>query len=492
MNTELLTLKPDKLWYYFTEILKIPRPSKHEEKIAGYIVDFANSHKLEVHKDEIGNILIRKPATAGMEKVKSVVLQSHIDMVCEKNNDVEHDFFKDEIQAYIDDDGWVKAKGTTLGADDGIGIAAQLAILAADNIQHGPIECLFTIDEETGLTGAFGLKPDFLKSNILLNLDSEDEGELFIGCAGGKDTLIEMDFSKDNIDDNYKAFKVNVTGLTGGHSGDDIQKGRGNANKILNRLLWNCSDLFKIRISEFNGGNLRNAIAREAYAIIAVQKNYSENIISYVEEFNDIIRTEYKITEPKLKVSIHNTDLPAFLIDKKTQDNLLNSIYACPHGVIAWSQEIPNFVETSTNLASVKTEEKTIKITTSQRSSVESAKKDIGDMVASTFRLTGANVVHTDGYPGWKPNPDSEIVRITEKLYKDIFKEEPKVLAIHAGLECGLIGDKYPEMDMISYGPTIKGAHSPDERLNIKTVEKFWDLTLEVLKNIPEKQNSFD
>ena len=486
MNTELLKLNPEKLWSYFTEILKIPRPSKHEEKIAAYIVDFGNSHGLEVLRDEIGNILIRKPATKGMEKVKSVVLQSHVDMVCEKNNDVDHDFFNDPIQSYIDDNGWVKAKGTTLGADDGIGIAAQLAILSSDDISHGPIECLFTIDEETGLTGAKELKPGFLRSKILLNLDSEDEGELFIGCAGGKDTLIEIDYLKENVPGNFKPFLISVTGLTGGHSGDEIQKGLGNANKILNRLLWNCSDMYELRLADFNGGNLRNAIAREAIANIVVPENLSKELIAYVDKYNSIIQSEFKVTEPNLKTDIQNSEMPAFLIDKKTQYKLLNSVYACPHGVITWSQVIPDFVETSTNLASIKTEDNTIKITTSQRSSVESAKKDICDMVASTFRLCKATIIHTDGYPGWKPNPDSEIVKITKKVYSELFGHQPKVLAIHAGLECGLIGDKYPEMDMISFGPTIKGAHSPDERLKIDTVQKFWELTLETLKNIPE------
>lgn len=486
MNTELLTLKPKKLWFYFKEILNIPRPSKHEEKIIEYIVNVGNDLDLEVLRDEIGNILIRKPATSGMEKVKSVVLQSHIDMVCEKNSDTVHDFFKDPIQTYIDGE-WVKAKGTTLGADDGIGIAAQLAILASTDIIHGPIECLFTIDEETGLTGAFGLKPNFLESSILINLDSEDEGELFIGCAGGKDTLIEMNYSKDNIPENFVSYKISVQGLKGGHSGDDIQKGLGNANKILNRLLWNSAKQFGLRLSNFDGGNLRNAIAREAFAVIAVPEKHTNELITYVNDYNDIISSEYKITEPDFNISIDITDMPNHLIDSESQDRLLNSIYACPHGVIAWSQEIPNFVETSTNLASVKTGDSSIKITTSQRSSVESAKKDVCDMVASVFILSGGLVKHTDGYPGWKPNPNSLIVGITEKIYKDIFKEQPKVLAIHAGLECGLIGDTYPKMDMISFGPTIKGAHSPDERLKIDTVTKFWDLTLEVLKNIPEE-----
>lgn len=484
MNEELLTLKPERVWYYFTEILKIPRPSKKEEKIAQYLIDFGKEHQLETLTDEIGNILIRKPAMPGMENRKSVVLQSHIDMVGEKNSEVDHDFEKDPITAFIDGK-WVKAKGTTLGADDGIGIAAQLAILEADNIDHGPLECLFTVDEETGLTGAFGLKPGFLKSNILLNLDSEDEGELFIGCAGGKDTTAFIKYEKTSVPAKSEALEVYITGLTGGHSGDDIHKGRGNAVKIMNRLLWTCSERFKIRIHKFNAGNLRNAIAREASARITFPIENKDALIEFLEEFGETIKKELHVTEPELKLTTKVSGLPPTIIDADAQNKLLNALYACPHGVIAWSAEIENFVETSTNLASVKMEDDFFKITTSQRSSVESAKDDICNMVASVFHLAAAKVEHTSGYPGWTPDPNSEIVDITEESYKQLFNVKPKVLAIHAGLECGLIGDKYPEMDMISYGPTIKGAHSPDERLDIKTVEKFWDLTLNVLKKIP-------
>ncbi len=486
MNSELLQLQPERVWYYFTEILKIPRPSKKEEKILAYLLDFGKEHNLETIQDEIGNILIRKPATSGMEDRKSVVLQSHVDMVCEKNSDVDFDFNKDAIQAWIDGD-WVKAKGTTLGADDGIGIATQLAILEAGDIPHGPIECLFTIDEETGLTGAFGLKPGFLKSSILLNLDSEDEGELFIGCAGGKDTVIEMNFKRESLPGDHSYHKVIIKGLVGGHSGDDIQKGRANANKLLNRILWKGNNDFGLKLAEFNGGNLRNAIAREAFAIVAIPLDKAGEFESFVKGFEKTARSEYHVTEPNLTIAIEPAMQPDFIIDKQTQENLIWSVYGCPHGVIAWSADIPNFVETSTNLASVKFENEKIVITTSQRSSVESAKEDIGNMVASVFKLAGAGVQHSAGYPGWTPNPDSEIVEISRKLYTELFNQDPKVLAIHAGLECGLIGDVYPGMDMISYGPTIKGAHSPDERLSIDTVKKFWALTLAILENIPAK-----
>ncbi len=486
MNNEIAKLQPAQLWHYFNEILQIPRPSKKEEKIVEYLLAFGKENNLETLQDKIGNVLIRKPASKGYEGLKSVVLQSHIDMVCEKNSDVDHDFENDPIQAYIED-GWIKAKGTTLGADDGIGVAAQLALLVSNNIEHGPIECLFTIDEETGLTGAFGLQPGFLESDILLNLDSEDEGEIFIGCAGGKDTLISLPYNKEDVDLAFSYFKIQVSGLSGGHSGDDIQKGKGNANKILNRLLWSSVKDHGTRLAKFDGGNLRNAIAREAFAIVGVPVSNESSFKKFVDDFNNIVRSEYKVTEPDMGITISNTDTPDSFIDLVSQEKLLNSLYACPHGVIAWSADIPNFVETSTNLASVKTLENEIVITTSQRSSVETAKEDICNMVASVFRLSGAKVIHTDGYPGWTPNPASEIVSITKKAYEKLFKTEPKVLAIHAGLECGLIGDTYPNMDMISFGPTIKGAHSPDERLNIETVQKFWNLTIDVLKNIPTK-----
>lgn len=486
MNEALLKLSPARVWYYFTEILKIPRPSKKEEKIIAYLKDFSEKYKLVFSQDEIGNVLIKKPASVGMENRKTVVLQSHVDMVCEKNSDVDFDFDKDPIQAWIDD-GWIKARGTTLGADDGIGIATQLAILESKEIVHGPIECLFTIDEETGLTGAFGLKPDFLEGEILLNLDSEDDGELFIGCAGGRDTTARLQYKEEPMPKNYKSFQLTVKGLSGGHSGDDIHKGRGNANKILNRMLWAGARDHGLRLVFIDGGNLRNAIAREAFSIFCLPEKNVSSFTRFVGSFTQIIQSELKTTDSGVEIILQETTTGEFVIDLISQTNLINALYACPHGVIAWSADIPNFVETSTNLASVKFENKSIMVTTSQRSSVESAKDDICNMVASVFHLTHAEVKQSEGYPGWKPNPDSEIVRITADLYQKLFHQTPKVLAIHAGLECGLIGDVYPKMDMISYGPTIKGAHSPDERLKIDTVEKFWKLTLEVLKSIPVK-----
>jgi len=484
MSAVFTGLSPARVWYYFGEICKIPRPSKKEKLITDYIVSVARKLNLEHELDETGNILIRKPATEAYTHYPVVILQSHVDMVCEKNSDSYHEFDNDPIIPRIEGE-WVKATGTTLGADDGIGIATQLAILEANDIEHGPLEMLFTVDEETGLTGAKGLKPGFLKGNILLNLDSEDEGELFIGCAGGQDTKAFMSYSRIAVNYDFTGYQIKVSGLQGGHSGDDINKGRGNAVKILNRFLWTASHQFEVRISEIDGGNLRNAIAREAFANIIVPNRFNNDFISYVRKFNTIVKQEFRVTEPGLLVNYLPIELPSFLIDLSTQERLLNALYACPHGVIAMSADVPNFVETSTNLASVKMTDKIIEIGTSQRSSSEHGKQDVLNMVESVFRLAGAKITHDDGYPGWTPNPKSPILDITRNAYIKLFNQEPKVLAIHAGLECGLIGEQYPGIDMISYGPTIKGAHSPDERLEIKTVQRFWDLTLEVLKNIP-------
>ncbi|MBS2100048.1 aminoacyl-histidine dipeptidase [Carboxylicivirga linearis] len=483
---KLSHLEPNTIWNYFEEICQVPRPSKKEEKIIQFLLDFAEKNELEAKKDHIGNVLIKKPASKGIENLKSVVLQSHIDMVCEKNSDTKFNFDTDAIKPIVDGE-WVKAEGTTLGADDGIGIAAQMAILASDNIEHGPIECLFTVDEETGLTGAFELKEGFFDSRILLNLDSEDEGELFIGCAGGVDTIAEFPFLYESTPKNGFAFKVTVTGLKGGHSGDDIEKGLGNANKILTRYLWEMQRDCEMRLSSIDGGNLRNAIAREATAICVVPSKYKEQSrISLNILFHDV-QMELKTTEPQLRMKLESVDLPAKVINQEAQNNLLNALYACPHGVMVMSRDIEGLVETSTNLASVKMNTDVILVTTSQRSSVESSKDDIAQMVESVFTLAGAEVRHTDGYPGWTPNTDSEILKVTKDSYIKLFDKEPLVRAIHAGLECGLFLEKYPGMDMISFGPTIKGAHSPDERINIETVQKFWDHLLDVLKNIPEE-----
>ncbi len=488
MNDLLLSLQPEKVWSYFREITLIPRPSKQEERINQYLIDFAIKHQLQHAQDEVGNVFIYKKAMPGYEHLKTTVLQSHVDMVCEKNSDKIHDFSTDPIEVRLVD-GWVKANGTTLGADDGIGVAAQLAILASDDIPHGPIECLFTVDEETGLTGAFGLSNEALKGKILLNLDSEDEGELFIGCAGGKDTVIELPYSKEACPEGMKAFMLNISGLKGGHSGDDIHKGLGNANKLLNRILYASEKQFQIRIAHIEGGNLRNALAREASATVVVSQANAEKFEALVAELKASICNEFAVTEPLLAITLTRVaNVPSEVVVFADQQKLLRSLYACPHGVIAYSQTIPGFVETSTNLASIRMEADYFLITTSQRSSLESAKEDIANMVKATFELAGAKVTQSNGYPGWAPNPESEIREITVASYLNLFNEQPQVKAIHAGLECGLIGDKYPGMDMISYGPTIKGAHSPDERIEISSVQKFWDLTLDILKNIPSEK----
>jgi len=485
MSKEILNLKPEKMWKYFHEITQVPRPSKKEEKIRQYLVDFGKRLNLETIVDEIGNVLIRKPASKGYEDRKTVVLQSHMDMVCEKNSDIDFDFEKDAIQTRIEGD-WVKATGTTLGADDGIGVAAAMAILDDDSIEHPAIEALFTMDEETGLTGAFGLSPDLLKGKILLNLDSEDEGEVFIGCAGGRDTIINLDYQTQKPDWNHENYRIDISGLNGGHSGDDIHKGYANANKLLNRILWQANKELSIGLGIFDGGNLRNAIAREAYAIVSIAKDDVEKFKNLVSEFEQIFKKEYHKTEPKLAVRQSPYKDSIEVLDNESFEKLINSLYSCPHGVIAWSQDIENFVETSTNLASVKFKESIIEITTSQRSSVASALDNICNMVAANFYSVGANVRHTDGYPGWTPNPDSEILEVAKASYVSLFNKEPKVLAIHAGLECGLIGEKYPEMDMISFGPTIKGAHSPDERILINTASMFWDYLIDILKRTPK------
>ncbi len=479
--------QPTALWKYFEEICRIPRPSKKEEQIRLFLVKYAENNHLEYVVDNAGNLLIKKPATKGMEKRMTVVLQSHLDMVCEKNSDNKHDFEKDPIQISIEGE-WIKARGTTLGADDGIGIAAQLAVLDATDISHGPVECLFTVDEETGLTGACELEKDFFTGKILLNLDSEDEGEIFIGCAGGNDTNAVFTFHPKKLPAKHLAFEILVKGLKGGHSGDDIHKGLGNSNKILNRFLWNISRDFGARLAHFDGGNLRNAIAREAKAIFTIEPEHYEACKVYFDQFAATVKEELKVTEPGLSLSLNRSDPPEIVINRKTQARLLNSLYACPHGVIEWSREMPGLVETSTNLASVKfVNENEIIVTTSQRSSVDSARKDISDRVQSIFEVGKARVTRTTGYPGWKPNIESQVLKITSECYKDLFGTDPVVRAIHAGLECGLFLEKYPYLDMVSFGPTIRGAHSPDERLHIPSTLKFWKLLLAVLQKIPEE-----
>lgn len=489
MSDTIESLNSAAVWRYFIEICRIPRPSKREEKISSYICDFARNHHLEYAKDNAGNILITKPSYLGYDHLKPVVLQSHLDMVCEKNSHVNHDFDADPIIPFIED-GWIRARGTTLGADDGIGIAAQLAVLESAKIEHGPIECLFTVDEESGMTGAHGLKKNFFKSTILLNLDSEDEGELFIGCAGGIDTIAVFGFNTEPLPEDVEAFSIRINGLRGGHSGDDINKGGGNSVKILTRYLLQATEKYTIRLSSFDGGNKRNAIPREAEALFVIPRKKVASFQAYTRAFTEELKSEFRVREPELEILLNSTNLPGHVISLKSQQLILNALEACPHGVQSMSRHIPGLVETSTNLASVKMKDnQSVIITTSQRSSVESAKKDIARQVASVFSLAGAKVSHTEGYPGWTPNPDSEILHTVKKAYFKLFRKEPLIRAIHAGLECGLFLKKYPGLDMISFGPTIKGAHSPDERIHIESTRKFWELLIEVLKNIPARQD---
>lgn len=481
-------LKPQGVFHYFAEICKVPRPSKKEEKIIAYLQAFGKKHNLETLTDEVGNVLIKKPATPGMENRKTIVLQSHVDMVCEKNNDVQHDFLNDPIETEIDGE-WLKAKGTTLGADNGIGVATELAILTDDTIAHGPLECLFTIDEETGLTGAFALKEGFMNGDILLNLDSEDEGELFIGCAGGIDTVAQFAYQEVDVPAGYFCCKVQVKGLKGGHSGGDIHLGRGNANKILNRFLSQTLKKYDMYLCEIDGGNLRNAIAREAHAVIALPEADKHAVRADLNIFAAEVQAEYNVTDPDLQLLMESEAPRAKAIDKDTTKHLLQAIYAVPHGVYAMSQDIPGLVETSTNMASVKMKPgNIIRIETSQRSSTASSKRDMNTMVRTVFEMAGAEVSSGEGYPGWKPNPHSEILEIATASYKRLFGVDAKVKAIHAGLECGLFLDKYPTLDMISFGPTLQGVHSPDERMLIPTVQKFWDHLLDILKNAPVKK----
>ena len=481
-------IKPAGVFKYFEEICQVPRPSKKEEKMIAYLKAFGAKHNLETKVDEAGNVLIKKPATPGKENLQTVVLQSHIDMVCEKNNDVQHDFLTDPIETEIDGE-WLKAKGTTLGADNGIGVATELAILADDSIEHGPLECLFTVDEETGLTGAFALKEGFMSGDILLNLDSEDEGEIFIGCAGGIDSVAEFTYKEIEVPAGYFFFKVEVKGLKGGHSGGDIHLGRGNANKILNRFLTRIANNHDLYLCEINGGNLRNAIPREAYAICAVPEDAKHDVRTELNIFASEMEDELSVVEPDLKLVLESETPRQTAIDQDTTDRLLKALYAAPHGVYAMSQDIPGLVETSTNLASVKMKpDHIIRIETSQRSSILSARNDMANTVRAVFRLAGAEVTFGEGYPGWKPNPHSPILEVAAESYKRLFGVEAKVKAIHAGLECGLFLDKYPTLDMISFGPTLTGVHSPDERMLIPTVEKFWKHLLDILVHVPAKK----
>ncbi len=484
MGNILGGLKPQLVWNHFEELCNHPRPSKKEEKAVGYIISVAKKNNLQYRKDSFGNIVIYKPAAKGKENLKTVVLQGHIDMVCEKNRDVEHDFDNEPIHPYIDGE-WVKAKGTTLGADNGIGVAAALAILEDKDAVHGPIECLFTLDEETGLTGASSLGTDLLKGTVLINLDSEELGTFFIGCSGGKNTAAVFNLTLVDAPKDSDSFEIKVLGLKGGHSGLEINSGLGNAIKIINRLLWNAKKKFDIKIASIEGGNKHNAIPRETFAKVIVSKNNSSAFKKYVEDYNKIVQEENATVDPNLNVTASPTDAITKVIEDKQTDKILCSLYAVPHGVLKMSADIPGLVETSTNLATISVNDDKLKVLTSQRSSFASEIIDASDMVAATFSLAGAEVSQGDGYPGWKPNVKSEILNLFKSTFNKLYNSVPEVKAIHAGLECGIINEKYPNMDMISFGPTMHGVHSPDEKLKIDTVEPFYNLLKEVLRNIP-------
>ncbi len=482
----LENLKPKAIWKYFEEISSIPRPSKKEEKIREYLVQFAKQHQLEAKVDEIGNVLIKKPASGFCTEAPSIILQSHMDMVCEKKADKDFNFDTDGIRLVLDGE-WLKADGTTLGADNGIGMAAQLAVLADKNIEHGPIECLFTVDEETGLSGAFALKEDFFDSRILLNLDSEDDGEIFIGCAGGIDTTASLPIEYVDAPKNHFAMQVSVQGLLGGHSGDDINKGRANAIKILVRFLRLVSDSIDIRISKIEGGNLRNAIAREAKAQILVPMAQKEMLVAEMNIFAADIANEYQFTDSEINIIADSCKEPQYVFAPSSQQKLINLLLACPHGVLEMSSRMEGMVETSTNLASVKINNEELLITTSQRSEIESRKNYAAQVVRASLEQAGANAKHSEGYPGWEPNPNSYIAGVASDSYQKLFGNAPKVKSIHAGLECGLFLQKYPDLDMVSIGPTIRNAHSPDERIHIQHTEKFWLHLLDILQRVSKK-----
>ncbi|MCH8326041.1 MAG: aminoacyl-histidine dipeptidase [Bacteroidetes bacterium] len=485
MSEVLNGLEPKILWERFSEMAQVPRPSKKEEKIIEHMRNLLNDLNINFKEDKVGNIVANVPATTGYENAPIVVLQGHLDMVCEKNNETQHNFENDPIKLIRDGD-WLKADGTTLGSDNGVGVAAALALITDLNSVHGQLEILMTIDEETGLTGASNLEPGFFSGRILINLDSEEDGAFYVGCSGGVDTVAEFDIDWISNPENNKNYKLVVTGLKGGHSGLDIEKGRGNAIKILSRTL-NALAGTGYSLTSLEGGNLRNAIPREAEAIISIDTSNESNVIQIVENFQKDVFNEYKTSDSGLKIILQATDINVEKVfSNDFRNKIINTLLALPHGIIAMSQDIPDLVETSTNVATIHTEGDLLKFGTSQRSSINSANKYIADSVSAIFKLAGARVETNDGYPGWKPNLDSSILKTSKEVFQEMFNKEPEIKAIHAGLECGILEGKNPGLDMVSFGPTIEGAHSPDERVNIKTVEKFYDLLKGILKRVAE------
>lgn len=478
-------LQPREVFTIFDEITKIPRPSKKEEKIRKFILDFADKHGLEAKTDAIGNVAINIPATPGHEQAPKVILQGHMDMVCE-SNDKSFDFNTTPITTIVEGE-WVRADGTTLGADNGIGVAAGLAALIDPNVVHGPVEALFTMDEETGMTGAFNIGDGMIDGDILINLDSEDDAEVFIGCAGGVDTVCTFKYNRTFAPKDFHYFKISVANGLGGHSGGDIHLGRANANKILCRFLFNLSKTSEVVLSEIDGGNLRNAIPRASHAIVGVHASKKDNVVAEFNKYKAEIAEEFAGIEPNMELTIATADMPDFCVDYETSNNVIRAIYSAPHGVVSMSRDLEGLVETSTNLASVKmADDNKIVVTTSQRSSVESRKWDIANQVEAHFLLAGAEVTHGEGYPGWKPNMNSVIMKLASEAYKELYGITPAIKAIHAGLECGLFLEKYPHLDMVSFGPTLQGVHSPSERMHIPAVQRFYEQLKLTLKKVAD------
>jgi len=487
MSNEIRNLEPKALWNKFADLNAVPRPSKKEERVIAFMKDFGKSLGLETIEDEVGNVIIKKPATPGMENRKTVVMQSHLDMVHQKNADTVFDFDTQGIEMYVDGD-WVRAKGTTLGADNGLGVATIMAILESKDIPHPAIEALFTIDEETGMTGAMGLKGGLLNGEILLNLDTEEDDEIDIGCAGGVDVTAERGYEEEDVPENSLAYNITVKGLNGGHSGMDIDKGLGNANKIMNRMLFDGFENWGLQVAEINGGSLRNAIPRESFAKVIISDIFDGAFQLDMQEIIADIKAEFKTTEPNLQILIEKADaLPAKVMDLGVQEGLLRALYAAHNGVYRMSADMANLVETSNNIARVIVKEGKVYVGCLTRSSVETSKFDLANALRSAFELTGCEVTFSGSYPGWTPNVNSPILEVLKDIYVKQNGTEPHVVACHAGLECGILGTNYPDMDMISFGPTIKGAHSPDERASISSAQKYWKFVLEILQNIPVK-----
>ena len=485
--SELINLQPLSVWKNFDAICAIPHPSGFREPITNFLVEFGKKLSLETIVDETGNVIIRKPATPGMEACKGVILQSHMDMVPQKNNDTIHDFEKDPILPYVDGE-WVKAKGTTLGADNGIGMATALAVLEATDIQHGPIEALFTVDEETGMYGAIGLKAENINGDILLNMDSEDEGELYVGCAGGVNMVASFQFKDDmDVPEGDVAVEIKLSGLKGGHSGLDIHIGRGNANKLMFRFLKMAVTDYEARVATVNGGNMRNAIPREASAVVTVPQEVVDDFLAEVAEYEQSLIQEFNTIENNILFDAKIVDMPSCLLPQEVQDDIINCVLACFNGAVRMLPSMPNVVETSSNMSIVERMEGMVEVKFLIRSLNEIQKFYLASSLESAFTLGGARVEFDGDYPGWDPNMDSDILKVMKNVYNDKFGQVPEVKVIHAGLECGIIGSNVPGLDMISYGPTMRHPHSPDEKVNIPTVQKFWDFTLEVLKNIPNK-----